>query len=82
MRRIKPILARALNRNQILILCSLDGYSNITRQLEKISGSSGVPLSTLKLNARILMDIGVIDCRGGAPRLTEMGRAIFSIMRM
>ncbi|MDE1868790.1 MAG: hypothetical protein KGH60_02380, partial [Candidatus Micrarchaeota archaeon] len=60
LRAIRPVLARALNPNQILILSRVNGIDGITSLLNGISDTTGVPLSTLKLNAKVLKDIGLI----------------------
>ena len=54
---------RALNRNQRLILNSINETKNesITSLLKRISKEHKIPLSTLKLNARILRGLGLID---------------------
>lgn len=58
---LKRVLLRAINRNQRLILSHLwESNGRITPILQEISGKHGIPLSTLKLNAKILRDLGLI----------------------
>jgi DNA-binding MarR family transcriptional regulator len=76
---LKELLAKALNRNQTLILFFING-KNPTAMLKELSASYGIPLSTLKLNAKILGELGLIRCRRFYPaELTELG-ALVKIM--
>lgn len=77
------LLTRSLNRNQMLILSELRRPSNnITSLLAQISERSEVPLSTLKLNARILRDLNLITYGSGSrtPRLTEVGILVLKML--
>lgn len=79
---IARLVAKALNRNQILILQLLaksDG-GPITPKLASFSGRHGVPLSTLKLNARILRDLGLVSLEDRTARLTQSGRDVLSLL--
>ncbi|MBN1683087.1 hypothetical protein JW865_06005 [Candidatus Bathyarchaeota archaeon] len=59
---LRRLLLRTLNDNQILILTSLTRTgSTLTRLLNHISEEQGIPLSTLKLNARILRELNLIS---------------------
>jgi hypothetical protein len=54
----------------------------ITPQLVSLSRQKGIPLSTLKLNARILRDLELISLEDHSASLTESGReAIFLLRR-
>jgi len=77
------LLTRSLNRNQILILSELRRpSSSITSILAQISEKSTIPLSTLKLNARILRDLKLITYGSGSktPRLTEVGGLVLKML--
>ena len=84
---LQKLLLRALNRNQRLILRSIDGerYS-LNALLEKLSKREGTSVSTLKLNARILREIGLIDYGSREkPRpvsLTKHGKIVLHIVGM
>jgi hypothetical protein len=78
--RLKPLLLRALNRNQILILSEAGGAC-ITPLLKELSASNSIPLSTLKLNARILKEMGLLDYKGfRQAEPTEYGDLVLSIL--
>ena len=83
---MKRLLARALNKNQLLILSKIAGHnSSISSLLNSISQEQGVPLSSLKLNSRILKELGLIHVsiapeNYGEVRLSNDGEAIVSII--
>ena len=82
---LKKVLLRAVNRNQILILSHIDNTSaSMTFVLKAISKQFNVPLSTLKLNARILKDLGLITYGNTSdfrkPRLTDTGNFVLKII--
>jgi hypothetical protein len=78
---LKPLLLRALNENQILILSEAGG-SCITALLKGISAGSGIPLSTLKLNARILREMGLLKYEQSRPaEPTEYGCLVLGIIQ-
>lgn len=80
---MRLLLGRALNRNQILILFEIYSNSNktITGTLSRISRMQGVPLSTLKLNAKILRDIGSVSySEFRYVELMEFGKAIIKLL--
>jgi len=60
---LRRVLLRALNENQVLILLHASGSRgrSPTSLLREISAEHRVPLSTLKLNARILRELGLLD---------------------
>lgn len=79
-RKLARVLLRALNKNQLLILRHLDGGGvSMTRLLQRLSESFEVPLSTLKLNARILRELGLVEYGNGDARLTEFGRFVLEV---
>jgi hypothetical protein len=82
---LKRILLRAINRNQHLILSNVDRSSGrMTPTLQELSGIYGIPLSTLKLNARILRDLGLISYPAVSSKtdveLSDLGRFVLSII--
>ncbi|CAD55656.1 hypothetical protein [Pyrococcus abyssi] len=82
---LKRLLLRALNENQILILKSINGkHRSLNALLEELSRKERKPLSTLKLNARILKELGLIEYgTREAPKpvtLTREGKFILSIL--
>lgn len=79
------VLAKAVNTNQLLILSEIAHEGGtISSLLSVASERHGVPLSTLKLNARVLRDLGLISCGSATnsepAKLTEAGRTVLSIM--
>ena len=79
---LKPLLLRALNGNQMLILSEAGG-SCITALLKDISERSGIPLSTLKLNARILKEMELIAYgQSSNAELTDAGSLTLAILKM
>ena len=80
------MLRRALNRNQKLILAELTRSRNdsATQILTRLSKKHTIPLSTLKMNARILRELGLIDFGSSARfrtvALTELGRNVLSLI--
>ena len=84
--KLRPVLLRALNRNQRLILenISRNKNENITQILHEINKGHKIPLSTLKLNAKILKDLKLIDFGTNShfqkAELTELGHDILSII--
>ena len=82
---LKRILLRAINRNQHLILSNVDrSVGRITPTLQELSGIYGIPLSTLKFNARILRDLGLISYTSVSSKtdaeLSDLGRFVLSII--
>jgi hypothetical protein len=80
------VLARAINPNQFLILSEIarNEGSSISSLLSGASQRHRVPLSTLKLNARVLRDLGLISCGSAsdsrAARVTVAGRTVLSLL--
>ena len=84
---IRKLILRALNENQRLILRSVNGkHRSLNSLLEELSRRENRPLSTLKLNARILKELGLIDYgtkNDPRPvRLTEHGMLVLSILEV
>ena len=62
MEDLRRLLLRTLNDNQLLILSRIASNNRpLTGLLINISRETGVPLSTLKLNARILRELNLIS---------------------
>ncbi|MFZ3077336.1 MAG: hypothetical protein WA139_02680 [Candidatus Aenigmatarchaeota archaeon] len=81
---MRLLLRRALNANQSLILSEIRDSNNktITGTLNRISKERGVSLSTLKLNAKILRELGLISyCEFHTVELTDFGKAIIKMLR-
>lgn len=82
---LKRLLLRALNENQVLILSNIGGSGErVSRILQRISETRGVPLSTLKLNAKILRELRLI-CYGtlsepDEAKLTPLGRNVLDFV--
>jgi len=77
--KLRPILLRALNKNQILLIIKLKHARAVSRNqfLTELSYNSNVPLSTLKLNFKILKELEIISQNG---RLTALGQNINRII--
>jgi predicted transcriptional regulator len=78
---LKKVLLRTFNKNQILILSNITNDSHsINFVLKKIFQNSSIPLSTLKLNAKILKELGWIIYGNNSsfkkPQLTKTGQVI------
>lgn len=79
------LFLRALNDNQIFLLKHIDGESrSLNSFLREITETSERSLSTLKLNARILKDLELIDYGSKTDpepvRLTEVGEEVLWIL--
>lgn len=82
---LKRLLLRALNKNQLLILSNIGGSEErVSRILQRISETRGVPLSTLKLNAKILRELRLIRygtlSEPDEAELTPLGRNVLSVV--
>ncbi|MEM5875358.1 MAG: hypothetical protein QXW01_02675 [Candidatus Aenigmatarchaeota archaeon] len=76
-------MLRAFNRNQLLILSqvAINSGKTISSLLIEIEKGFRIPLSTLKLNARILRDLKLISFGNSNPaRLTSFGKLIIEIL--
>jgi hypothetical protein len=83
--RLRPILARALNRNQLLILSCAAGNKGqtITTLLSSMSLAHRIPLSTLKLNAKILRELGLLSFGDSNPAVpTLLGRCVRGLLEI
>jgi len=59
---LRKLVLRTLNDNQLLVLKELaNNDQSLTSLLHRLSRENGIPLSTLKLNARILRELGLIS---------------------
>ncbi|MHA1594568.1 MAG: transketolase [Candidatus Baldrarchaeia archaeon] len=79
------LLRRALNEKQILILSHADGkFSSLNSLVSYLSEKYSISPSTLKLNAKILKDLGLIDYGSkNAPKnveITELGRLVLALI--
>ena len=79
-RDLRLVILKALNEKQILILSNIDGISSITSQLSYLSERWGIPLSTLKLNARILRSMKLIEYANAQTQVTPTGKLILRMM--
>lgn len=78
---LKKLLLRALNRNQILILSEINGMG-LTSLLKCLSETNGIPTSTLKLNAKVLAELGLIRSnKFYSLELTELGEFVFNTIK-
>jgi hypothetical protein len=82
---LRRLLLRALNENQVLILSNIGGRcERVSRILQRISDTRGVPLSTLKLNAKILRELRLIRygtlSEPDEAELTPLGRDVLSVV--
>ncbi|WP_193385911.1 hypothetical protein [Thermococcus barophilus] len=83
----RKLFLRALNENQMLILRSINGkHRSLNALLEEISKDTKKPISTLKLNARILKELGLIDYgEKNNPKpveLTKHGKLVLKILEV
>ncbi|MBO8173765.1 MAG: hypothetical protein H0Z18_00750 [Thermococcus sp.] len=81
----RKLFLRALNENQLLILRSINGkHHSLNALLEELSRETKKPISTLKLNAKILKDLGLIDYgKKDNPKpveLTKHGKLVLKIL--
>jgi hypothetical protein len=59
---LRRLILRTLNDNQLLILASIASQRrSLTSLLKDLSEAREIPLSTLKLNARILRELNLIS---------------------
>lgn len=59
---LRKLILRTLNDNQLLVLNSVsEREQSLTSLLKQLSEEYGIPLSTLKLNARILRELNLIS---------------------
>ncbi|HDH91571.1 MAG TPA: hypothetical protein ENF38_01330 [Candidatus Aenigmarchaeota archaeon] len=80
---LKLLLFRVLNKNQLVILSEIPKNTSmsISSLLRNIEKNFRIPLSTLKLNAKILKEIGLIEFGDSNPvRLTKGGMFVNKIL--
>ena len=85
-KELRRVLLRAFNKNQILILSELENnrINSISSLLGGISKIYEIPLSTLKSNARILRELGLISYGNSSSfqvaTLTEFGKFLAKLI--
>ncbi len=82
-RGLRRVLLRALNKNQLILLGKIAKNSTrtITSVLNSASSELNIPVSTLKLNGRILKGLDLITFEISKPvSLTRAGKEILKIM--
>ncbi|MBI4177720.1 MAG: hypothetical protein HY516_05150 [Candidatus Aenigmarchaeota archaeon] len=80
---IRKVLLRALNKNQIILLNSIarNSTKTITSISNSLSSELNIPVSTLKLNCRILKQLDLIAFETTKPvSLTQTGKIVLNIM--
>lgn len=80
---LKKVILKALTENQILLLNEVEKNSTktITTLVNRLSKSSKVPLSTLKLNARMLKELELVRyCISEPVELTDSGKFVLKII--
>lgn len=82
---LRRLLSRSINEKQRLILQRVWAEPGpITSLLRKLSRRYGIPLSTLKLNARLLREMGLLKYGSKSkPReaeLTELGQLVLQLL--
>jgi hypothetical protein len=81
---LRRLILRTLNDNQLLILSRVAVNNRpLTGLLINLSQETGVPLSTLKLNARILRELNLISYGSvGERRHAEVGPVGALVLRL
>jgi DNA-binding MarR family transcriptional regulator len=79
---LKPVLLRSLSKNQLLILHHVysKSFYSITKILRELSEEFEIPLSTLKLNARELREMELLEYGRAEVRLTELGGIVLRVI--
>ena len=82
---LRRLILRTLNDNQVLVLKAVaERRQSLTSLLRQLSMDHGVPLSTLKLNARILRELNLISygslTHRKAARLESLGRFVYRVI--
>lgn len=80
---LKKVVSKALTKNQILLLNEIKRNSTktITTLVTRLSKNTRIPLSTLKLNARILKNLQLIEYTNSNPvELTDSGRLVLTLL--
>lgn len=81
---LKRLISRSINPNQESIIRFLWRKNcSISQSLREISKSDGTPLSTLKMNAKVLKEISLIEFeRGSEAKLTNLGKIVADILEV
>jgi hypothetical protein len=82
---LRRLLLRSINDNQRLILTHVEqSTGRITPFLQELSSIYGIPLSTLKFNAKILKDLNLITYPTASMRneveVSKLGQLVLSII--
>lgn len=80
---LKKVISKALTKNQILLLLEIEKNSTktVTTLINRLSTKLKIPVSTLKLNYRILKNLNLIEFKISQPvELTDTGRLILTIL--
>ena len=82
---LRSLILRTLNDNQLLVLNAVNEKDqSLTSLLKQLSEEYGVPLSTLKLNARILRELNLISYGSirdkRTAQLESLGKFILRLM--
>ena len=82
---LRNLILRTLNDNQLLVLNAIaEKDQSLTSLLKQLSEEYGVPLSTLKLNARILRELKLISYGSirdkRTAQLESLGRFILRLL--
>ena len=82
---LRRLLLRSINDNQRLILTHVaQSTGRITPFLQELSSIYGIPLSTLKFNAKILKDLNLITYPTASMQkeveLSKLGQLVLSII--
>jgi hypothetical protein len=82
---LRKVLSKTVTENQLLILSGARaGSETITQLLVRLSGSAGVPLSTLKSSAKTLRELELIDYGGengnNLAEPTRLGNLLLSVL--
>ncbi|MCS7108733.1 MAG: transketolase [Sulfolobales archaeon] len=83
---IREIIKRGLNNNQVILLkeLRLNTYKSLSSALRNLSRKHGIPLSTLKANAKVLRDLNLINVSNGngvkEVVLTPMGHFVIELL--
>ena len=82
---LRNLILRTLNDNQLLVLNAIsERDQSLTSLLKQLSEEYGVPLSTLKLNARILRELKLISYGSihnkKSARLEDLGNFVINLV--
>lgn len=80
---LRKIILKALTDKQVLLLKEIENNSTktITSLSTKLSNKLKIPLSTLKLNSRLLKEFDLIEFETFEPvKLTKTGRIVLKII--